>query len=304
MPRRRGVVPGGPVHRALERVIVDCDVKRGIASDPIEYVHRQTSVADQELVALIAASVAFGNVKALRGKLHDALERIGPVPSAAADDPVALGARLESWRHRVWRGDDLARMIVGARRVQRAAGSLGQRFADDLAASGGSLREALARFVAAIRRDGGLDRVARRGARHLLADPRGASGCKRLLLFLRWMVRGPDGVDLGLWRAHVATSALLIPVDVHIHKLARNLRLTERPTPSWRTTEEITASLRALDPLDPVRFDFALCHMGMVRRCPSRRDAVRCDGCGVRPVCRWWPSAGAPPSASSRPSPP
>jgi len=279
---------GRAVHRALERVFDECDVAASVARDPVEYVRRVRDRDDVEIVALIAASVAFGNVKALRAKLADALERIGARPARAADDERAIASRLASWRHRVWTGDHLARMIVGARRVQRASGSLGARFAEDLRSCGGDLREALARFVDAIRTAGGLDRAKGRGARHLLADPRGASGCKRLLLFLRWMVRGPDDVDLGLWRDLVPTRALLVPVDVHIHKLARNLALTDRATPSWTTTEEITRALRRFDADDPVRFDFALCHMGMLRRCPSKKDTVRCEGCAVKPVCRWW----------------
>jgi len=275
------------VHVALEGVLEACDVAARVATDPVEYVRRERDPLDAELVGLIASSVAFGNVKALRSKLADALERIGPSPSLVADDRDEVSRRLRGWKHRVWIADDLARMIVGARAVQRAHGTLGDRFALDLAEHP-EFREALASFVDAIRAAGGLDRVKRPSARHLLPDPRGASGCKRLLLFLRWMVRGPNEADLGLWRSKVDASRLLIPVDVHIHKLAKNLGLTERATPSWATAEEITAALRRFDPADPVRFDFALCHMGMAQQCPSRRDAVRCEGCGVQPVCRHW----------------
>jgi uncharacterized protein (TIGR02757 family) len=188
----------------------------------------------------------------------------------------------------VYRGDDVAGLLLGARRLQRAHGSLGAFFGAQHREAHGELRESLARFVDAIRREGGLDASARRGARHLLPDPRATSGCKRLLLFLRWMVRGPDGVDLGLWRDRVEVASLLVPVDVHIHKLARNLGLTRRKATSWRTTVEVTDALRGFDPTDPVRFDFALCHMGMAVRCPSRRDPTRCEGCGVLPVCRHW----------------
>jgi len=274
-----------PVHRALEDVLVRCDVAARVANDPVEYVRRHSDPADVELVALIASSVAFGNVKALRGKLADALERIGPSPARAADDEASLGKRLRGWKHRVWVADDLHRMIVGARRLQRARGSLGDAFAAELREH--ELREALARFVDAIR-EGGLARVKRRSARHLLPDPRANSTCKRLHLFLRWMVRGPNEADLGLWADRVDAGKLLIPVDVHIHKLTKNLGLTSRNGATWQTAEEITAALREFDARDPVRFDFALCHMGMVQRCPSKRDAVRCEGCGVRPVCRHW----------------
>jgi uncharacterized protein (TIGR02757 family) len=101
------------------------------------------------------------------------------------------------------------------------------------------------------------------------------------------VVRPDDGVDLGLW-AQVAPSVLLVPVDTHIHKLANNLGLSERRTLTWQTAEEITAALREHEARDPARFDFPLCHMGMLQRCPSRRDEVRCEGCGVRSVCRHW----------------
>lgn len=273
------------VHRALEDVLARCDVGARVATDPVEYVRRYSDPHDVELVALIASSVAFGNVKALRAKLADALARIGDSPARAADDEKALARALRGWKHRVWVADDLVRMIAGARRVQRASGSLGHAFASHLREH--DFREALARFVDDVRR-GGLDRVRRQSARHLLPDPRASSSCKRLMLFMRWMVRGPNGADLGLWRDRVDPAVLLMPVDVHIHKLARNLGLTDRNAATWKTAEEITASLRRFDPRDPVRFDFALCHMGMAQRCASRRDPARCEGCGVKTVCRHW----------------
>ena len=109
------------------------------------------------------------------------------------------------------------------------------------------------------------------------------------------MVRPADGVDLGLWTGLVPPSILLIPVDTHIYKLARNLGFTERRDLSWQTTVEITSVLSRFDRDDPVKYDFALCHMGMLQRCPSRKDEARCEGCGVKSVCRHWPlDEGAP----------
>jgi uncharacterized protein (TIGR02757 family) len=100
------------------------------------------------------------------------------------------------------------------------------------------------------------------------------------------MVRPADGIDLGLW--DVPASALMIPVDVHVHRLARNLGLTKRSSPSFEVAREITDVLRRFDPADPVKYDFPLCHLGMLQACPSRRDAARCEGCGVKPVCVHW----------------
>jgi uncharacterized protein (TIGR02757 family) len=280
------------VKAALDKVRADCNLVARRAADPVSFAHRYRSREDQEIVALVASSVAFGNVTTIRAKLEDLLGRLGPSPARASDDPRALRRSLRSWKHRVFRGDDLARLLAGARSVQRSHGSLEALFVEELTRTH-DLREALACWCDALRAAGGLgrDRVSRgasprRGPTHLLPDVRAGSGAKRLLLFLRWMVRADDGIDLGLWK--VDPALLLVPVDVHIHKLSRNLGLTSRPSPSWATTVEITRALAALDAADPVKYDFSLCHLGMLRRCPSRRDPARCEGCPVRPVCVHW----------------
>lgn len=273
----------------LDRIRATFPVASRLQADPVSRVHRYAAPEDQELVGLACACVAFGNVKAIRAKLDDLLGRLGEHPARVADDAMDLRERLRGWKHRVFRGDDLARLLAGARAVQRADGSLGARFSRELQKHG-DLREALAAWCDAIREAGALRPSARRrGPAHLLPDPRGPSGCKRLLLYLRWMARPADGVDLGLW--DLGPERLLIPVDVHIHRLGKNLGFTRRRAASWRTAEEITAALRRYDPRDPAGYDFSLCHMGMLQRCPSRRDAKRCEGCGVKPVCIHWRAA-------------
>ncbi|WP_437715445.1 TIGR02757 family protein [Sorangium sp. So ce448] len=285
-PRPGDAARSATVKAALDGVRARCAVEERRARDPVSFVHRYTDPADQELVALIAASLAFGNVKALHAKIGEALDRLGPEIALTADDARAVSARLRGFRHRIYRDRDLVGLIVGARRVQRASGSLGAAFAAELSRTG-DLRQALGAWVRAIRRAGGLDRRPDdRGAAHILPDPEKGSAAKRLMLLLRWMIRPADGVDLGLWP--VPPSALLIPVDTHIEKLGYNIGLTDRRGATWKTAEEITATLRGFDPADPVKYDFALCHLGMLQQCPSRRDPVRCQGCGVKPVCRHW----------------
>lgn len=270
------------------RVEAACDRAARVESDPVGLVRSYRGAANLEIAGLVAACLAFGNVKALRAKVQGVFERLGPALAHAADDELAVFAALVGWKHRVYRGEDVARLVIGARRVQRAHGSLERCFTAELSKHG-ALRPALAEWVRQIRQAGGLDAAAgsRRGAAHILSDPSKTSGCKRLLLFLRWMVRPDDGVDLGLWKT-VSPSVLLVPVDTHLYKLSRNLGFTSRSTLTWATTEEITAALRRLDPADPVRFDFPLCHLGMLQRCPSRKDAKRCEGCGIQSVCRHW----------------
>ncbi len=274
------------VHAALLAVDARCDRAARRESDPIGFVHRYDAPLDREIVALIASSFAFGNVKALRAKIADCLDRLGPSPSAALDDAARVRRVLRGFKHRVYTEHHVAALLLGARAVQRASGSLGAALAAAYDQSSGDLVSALASWAGAIRAAGGLSRTAGNGAAHILPNPRGGGANKRLMLLLRWMVRPADGVDLGLWP--LPPAALVIPLDVHIHKLGQNLGLTRTKTPSWRAALEITDGLRRFDPDDPTRFDFSLCHLGMVQRCPSRRDIRRCEGCGVKPVCRHW----------------
>ena len=124
-----------------------------------------------------------------------------------------------------------------------------------------------------------------RGLRYMLASPRSGSACKRWNMILRWLVRPADGVDLGLWRC-LRPDQLVMPVDVHVLRHARFLGLTRRPEASWRTAEEITRNLRRLCPEDPVRYDFALAHLGISGACLGHRDDAVCPTCPLDTLCK------------------
>jgi uncharacterized protein (TIGR02757 family) len=271
------------LHQALEAVRASCDAESRRRVDPVSFVHAHAGAENQELAGLLASAFAFGNVTTIRRKLDEVRTRIGSDLAAAAEDPTRMGRALRGFRHRLYTGDDVSALLVGARAIQRAHGSLGRAFAAHL--EGAELADALAGFVDDLRAAGGLAVTGdRRGPAHMLPDPRAGSASKRLLLFLRWMVRPADGVDLGLWP--VPPSVLLVPVDVHVHKLASNLGLTTSAAPSWRVAEEITSVFRLFDPADPVKYDFALCHLGMATGCASRFLREVCEPCPIRGVCR------------------
>lgn len=273
---------------SLLSVVANCPRADRVANDPVGLVREVQGESERELAALLAASLAFGNVKSLRASIRRVLDRLGESMLPLLDSPGEARRRLEGTGHRMIRDEDIWRLLVGARALQREHGSLGARFEQLWRGHDRELRPALASWVAQVREAGGLTSSGeRRGPAHVLSDPAKHSGCKRLLLFLRWVVRPDDGVDLGLWKG-VPPSALLVPVDVHIHRLGTNLGWTKERTPSWTAAEEITAVLRRIDPADPVRFDFALCHMQMSRKCPSGTDEQLCEGCGVRTLCRHW----------------
>ncbi len=269
--------------RALEEVRQRCDAAARRRVDPVGFVHDYRGALQQELAGLVASSCAFGNVTTILGKLAEFRERTGPDLVAAGEDFAELRRALAGFRHRLYQGDDLARLVYGARFVQRRHGSLGDAFRSrspevDLASALGGIVDEIREAGQFPANDG------RRGPAHLLSDPRRGSASKRLLLFLRWMVRPADGVDLGLWP--VPPSVLRVPVDVHIHKLASNLGLTRSAAPSWTVSEEITSVFRLFDADDPVKYDFALCHLGMSTACRSRFLEEVCGTCSIQNVCR------------------
>ena len=127
-------------------------------------------------------------------------------------------------------------------------------------------------------------RVPRRpGVCYFFPRPSKGSACKRLNLYLRWMVRS-DEIDLGAW-TRVSAGKLIVPLDTHVIRLGRCLRLTRYRSPGWRMAADITASLRALNPADPVRFDFSLCHVGMMNACGYGRKQGDSQ-CPLRGLCR------------------
>lgn len=275
----------------LEALLAVSDPKARIVRDPVELVHRYERPDDRELVAMLASAVAYGRVDLFKPRLAKLLEALGPAPAAfaRAATPRQVLEAVAGFSYRMTGPGEIGALLYATGRLQREHGSVG-RLAELELGRTGDWREALAKVVGELWAFDLKPFVGQRGPTrrlaHLVASPAGASACKRLNLFARWMVRGPDGVDLAQWR--VPTSVLVMPLDTHVHRISRFVGLTRRRDLSWRTAEEITARLRHLDPVDPVRFDFALSHLGISGECPSRRDHVKCARCPLQPVCRVW----------------
>jgi len=249
-----------------------------------------TDVRRAEVAGLFASTLAIGNTTAIRGAIADLVARAdGDVdwlvrPGHAGE----RRRRLRSFRHRWIRGDQLAYLSQVLERFYRDHASLETVFLEGLGTDGfaGGV-DALARVL----RGGALrSRLGPppRGYRALFPSPRDRprSPCKRLTLFVRWMVRDRYP-DLGVWR-HVPTGELRIPLDQHVHWIAFHLGLTGRRTRSWAAVEEVSEALRRLDPLDPIKYDFVLCHTGISGDCPKERDLSVCGPCSVRPDCLLW----------------
>jgi uncharacterized protein (TIGR02757 family) len=292
----------GSLRPLLERLDATLDRAARLAADPVELPRRYRSPHDQEVAGLLAACLAYGRADLFKPVLVRLLDQLGASPAAAVDAFAAApsAAGLGWFRYRFNQPADLAALLAAIGHLRRAHGSLGARFAALFAAAGGgppALRPALAAFAAELRGAPPVAALLRgrgaRGLRHLLPDAAGPGAAKRWNLYLRWMVRGPDGVDLGAW-AGLPRAALLVPLDTHVHRVARRLGLTRRADAGWRTAEEITAGLRLVDAADPVRYDFALCHLGMSGACPARLTPAHCAACPLVSACRHASAAGGP----------
>ncbi len=272
-------------------------------ADPIEIARRYADPADREVAAFCAAGLAFGRVASVLQSIDRLLAVMGPSPAAFVSrfDPRRDAPLFDPLGHRWTRGRDLAALVWVLKQMIAARGSLERFFLDGYDPGATDIGPALDTFSAAalrldLQRVYGAGRPCRQGVAYFFPKPSGGSACKRLNLFLRWMVRD-DGVDFGLWR-RVSPSKLIIPLDTHIVRLGRCLRLTTYTSPGWRMAAQITASLRILDPDDPVKYDFSLCHLGMMDACGFRRP-YRDERCPLRGSCR--PVVGRRP-ASRRPS--
>ena len=251
-----------------------------IHPDPLAPVLGFADPRDQEVVALVAASLAFGNVKSILTSI-DRILQLTPHPYRdLLDTPDAEIERgLRHFRHRYVAGPEMADLLIGMRHLLHAQGSLGHAFAAGLRPEDTTVVPALIQWVDALRPAGSPSRA------YLLSDPRRGSTCKRLFMYLRWMVR-QDDVDLGLWPG-VPASLLVIPLDTHMFRMAHGLRLTQRKTAALPAALEVTARFRKICPEDPVRYDFALTRLG-IRREESVDDFIRL--CRSRPSLR--PPAG------------
>ena len=282
----------GELRPALDRLYESFNYPDS-ATDPIQIVRRWREPADREVVGFCAAALAFGRVSSVLQSIERlvALMEGEPANYVRRFDPRREAAAFRSLGHRWTRGPDLAALLWTIRQMIDRAGSIEGFFlkgddpgADDVESGLDSFsNRALALDLRAA-----YGTVPRRpGVCFFFPRPSAGSACKRLNLFLRWMVRR-DALDLGVW-ARVSPSRLVIPLDTHVVRVGRCLQLTRRTSPGWPMARDITRSLRRLDADDPVKYDFALCHLGMMNACGFNRPnapTLRDSQCPLRGLCR------------------
>jgi uncharacterized protein (TIGR02757 family) len=276
----------------LERLYREFDYAARVERDAIRFPTRYPDPRDREIVALLTACLAYGRVDLFSRGLERILGAMGSSPAQfIADFDLRRDARaFEGFIYRFNRPRDISAFCLAAREILGRHGTLEKCFVAGDADERGPIGPALERFARTFL-EAELESVfprgrLSRGYRHLFPLPSVGGPCKRFHLFLRWVVRR-EAPDFGLWTT-VSPARLLIPVDTHIENMSRAIGLTRRRSRNWRMAEEITARLAMVDPADPVKYDFSLCHTRMAGDCRDHRDPVVCPPCGLRSVCRHW----------------
>ena len=237
-----------------------------IGLDPLVALQRFSRSEDLEVAGLIAAVLSYGRVETIIRNvecLFDLMEN-QPAEFIGATSFAEKKRCFKGFRHRFNDGADIALLLQTIGTLIDEYGSI-ERFFLSLSDNGTeNILHALSAFHRSIMAKAKLRcRTLSRNFRFLVSSPVHGGACKRLNMYLRWMVRPNDGIDLGVWN-RVPTAHLMMPVDTHVSAVARRLGLTGRKNCDWKMAEEITAGLRTIDPVDPVRFDFSLCRSGMI----------------------------------------
>jgi len=268
----------------LDGLCVQYDTPMALEKDPLSVLFTYESAFDREVAAFVAAHLAYGRVDPMIRAVRGILTPLGAHPATwlrEESEPTiqkTLTRALGAWIWRFHTGPDLVAWLLAWKRLDAESG--GGLEPHLLPREGENPDAALSRLVQRLR----TELPPTYGTRFSLPDPLEGAACKRWRMFLRWLVRS-GWPDLGLWNRYPADQ-LIIPLDTHVARVSRYIGLTRRATPDGRMAREITDALRRLDPVDPLRYDFALSHLGILGDCPGVRKRSTCAECPLYSVCR------------------
>jgi len=244
----------------FEQLYVKFNRREYVHPDPIEFLYPFDDLRDREIVGLVASSLAYGRVSQILRSVTAVVERMEPAPHRflAATSREELVAGFCNFKHRFSTGEELAALLYGIKETMERYETLQNCFASFLDDGDETIEAALCLFVEELR-----SRSRDLHVNSLLPCPTKGSACKRLNLFLRWMVRRDD-IDPGGWD-DVPASKLIVPLDTHMYGICRMLNITGRKQASMRTALEITRYFRRIVPHDPVKYDFSLTRLGILK---------------------------------------
>jgi len=269
------------VKDVLERLYEKYNHHNLIKPDPLQFVYKYQRKADIEIVALLASALAYGRVGQIGKSLTDLFGRMGESPFEYVQNFNAeQREKLKSFKHRFTTGDCLSDLLELLQVILSRFGSIEELFMQGYSGGDKNIIPALSRFCDSL--SAAHNGQMTRSLKYLLASPVRGSACKRLNLFLRWMVRDDD-VDTGLWKS-IDKSRLIVPIDVHMGRLCKILGFYDRKVISLSSALEITDSFRQIEPGDPVKYDFSLSRIGIVENC-NGNFRPECEACELAEFC-------------------
>jgi uncharacterized protein (TIGR02757 family) len=299
----------------LDEILTEFHRKEWLHTDPLGLVVEWATPEDQEVVAILSAVLAYGNVKQIRKSIQGVLNVIGRLdetpasiirklgnltndaPHSQSLVPERLEVGLKEYKHRFNRGVDVFLLLTLIGKSTREYGSVGAHFlSPHLGNASLPLERRWNLFIQEWKK--GVKELPQdqRTFGYFLTAPEDGSSCKRWCMLLRWMIR-KDQVDLGLWRKEsgllaqnsieVRESELFMPLDTHTGRISQYLGITTKKSLNWRTTLEVTEFFRSVDPDDPVKYDFALSRLGILDLCQKRFKTEICGECKLLSVCHF-----------------
>ena len=273
------------IRDVLEKLYRKYNRQELIKPDPLQFVYKYSGRTDMEIAGLLSAVLAYGRVEQIQNSLTKLLSIIGDSPYAfIMDFGPAHRRRLHGFKHRFTSGDDISDLLMLLKKILEQSGSIENYFLSGYSKADKNIIPALSNFC-----DSLLGRYAAKhnghissSLKYLLASPTRGSACKRMNLFLRWMVRD-DAVDAGLWKS-VDKAKLVVPIDVHMGRLCRILGFHDNKTVSMKTALKITERFSEIEPTYPVKYDFSLSRVGIVENCTGKYSPA-CETCELFSFC-------------------
>ena len=247
----------------LEKKVAEYNRPSFIPHDPISVPHRFSKQQDIEIAAFFAAIFAWGNRTTIISKTTELMQLMDNAPHQFCLQPDEAGLRkLLTFKHRTFNTTDLLYFIDFLHHHYSRHTSLELAFSQWMKKGDVTIEGALTGFH---NHFFSLEEAPHRTRKHIATPARGST-CKRLCMFLRWMVRRDDcGVDFGIWQ-NISPVQLICPIDLHVARVARQFGLITRKQTDWQTAIELTNQLRTLDPDDPAKYDFALFSLGVIEK--------------------------------------
>lgn len=253
----------------LDKAVKQFNQPAFIVDDPISIPHKFNLLQDKEIIGFWVAMLSWGQRKTIINKANELIDYMDGTPYDFIQNHSEKDLKpLLNFKHRTFQATDTLYFIDFFKRYYAKHDSLEDAFASNLSSSDPTIEPALIGFQKAFFDH---ENAPRRTQKHV-ASPARKSTCKRLNMFLRWMVRkDKKGVDFGLWKK-IKPAQLQIPFDVHVERVARELKLIKRKQRDWKTVLELTEALKQFDPKDPVKYDFALFGIGVLQKTKAAMD--------------------------------